>query len=306
MSLGLLFAGQGTQLPGMLPWIDAEPRAAEALQALAEAVGAGWRQRLGDPGWATRNEVAQPLLTAVSLAAWAVLRPELPAVAAVAGYSVGELAACGAAGMLDARRTVELAHSRARWMDACVAGQATGLLSVRGLPVAQAAEAGRAHGLALAIRLGADQCVLGGPVAALGAVEQELAGRGASCRRLPVAIASHTPLLAAASAALAERLAAEPLQDPEMPLLCNATGQGLRRATEVRQALAAQVSQTVCWDQCMEAMTERGVRCVLEIGPGAALARLWNARHPEIAARSVDEFRRPESAVAWVQRVLAG
>jgi [acyl-carrier-protein] S-malonyltransferase len=62
-------------------------------------------------------------------------------------------------------------------------------------------------------------------------------------------------------------------------------------AAQARQALAAQITTPVRWDECMEGTRSRRPGCVLEIGPGQAPARLWNARHPEIPARSCDEFR---------------
>jgi len=46
------------------------------------------------------------------------------------------------------------------------------------------------------------------------------------------------------------------------------------------------------------------VQAVLEIGPGQALARLWNDRHPDVPARSVDEFRSLGAIVAWISRRL--
>lgn len=54
----------------------------------------------------------------------------------------------------------------------------------------------------------------------------------------------------------------------------------------------------------MDALHERQVRCVLEVGPGSALARLWNERFPETPARSVDEFRAASAVADWVMRNL--
>ena len=38
--------------------------------------------------------------------------------------------------------------------------------------------------------------------------------------------------------------------------------------------------------------------------PGTALARMWNAVHPEIPARSADEFHSAAAVAAWVSRTL--
>ena len=66
--------------------------------------------------------------------------------------------------------------------------------------------------------------------------------------------------------------------------------------------MSRQLASKVQWAACMEAIAERQVTCVLEIGAGSALAKMWNERYPEIPARSVDEFQHLQGAVAWIER----
>jgi [acyl-carrier-protein] S-malonyltransferase len=302
MSLGLLFPGQGTQHAGMLPWLG---HGCEPLVWLAQRLGPDWRDRLADPNWSSRNTTAQCLLTALSLAAWQQLGPLLPAPVAVAGYSVGELAAFSVAGVFDAAAALELATQRARIMDQCVAGHDTGLLSVSGARTGLIELACSRHGLAVAIRIGPDRAVLGGLTAALQAAQDELQVVGATCSRLNVAIASHTPWLAAGVPALADVLAGLPFKAPQLALVCNYSGATLRRGAELRHALAAQIAQTVCWDQCMDTLAERRVSCVLEVGPGTTLSRMWQMRDPQIPVRSIDEFSHPLAVACWVRDAMA-
>ena len=133
MSLALLFAGQGTQHAAMLPWLEDCPESAPTLARVATQFGTDWRARLADPDWAQCNAVAQPLLTGLLVAAWHGLAPRLPAPAAVAGYSVGELAAFCAAGVFGEVDAMALASDRAAAMDRSAAGRDTGLLSVLSL-----------------------------------------------------------------------------------------------------------------------------------------------------------------------------
>jgi [acyl-carrier-protein] S-malonyltransferase len=306
MSLGLLFPGQGTQHAAMLPWLGQDCAPLAPLTWLEQQLGTDWRARLGDPAWATRNDVAQPLLTGVCLAAWQQLQPLLPTPTAVAGYSVGELAAFSAAGVFSPAVALELAQRRAQIMDQCVAGQATGLLSVSGAWPDLIERLCAQHQLAVAIRLGPERCILGGLSASLHATEPAALAAGASCTRLAVSIASHTGWLAAGVPRLASLLDALPFERPHTTLVCNLDGMARRRSTELRHALAAQIAQTVRWDVCMDTLAERGVRCVLEVGPGTTLSRMWQARHPMIAARSVDEFQQPQAVAQWVRAALAG
>lgn len=303
MAFALLFSGQGLQQPAMLPWLDDDGAGMAAVQRIA---GHDWRAALADPAAAGRNAFAQPLLTALALAAWAQLAPGLPPPAAVAGYSVGELAACSAAGACTADAAVALARQRAEAMDRATTRQPpTGLLGVSGLPLAAIDALCARHGVAIAIRSGTATAVLGGPRPALAAAQAEAAAMGAHCTPLNVALASHTHWMADAAQAFADLLAAMPadvLHTPRAALFACATGARVPYAASLRSALATQIDRTVRWDDCMDGIAERGVACVLEIGAGSALARQWNARHPAIPARAADEFRSAAAVGAWVRR----
>jgi [acyl-carrier-protein] S-malonyltransferase len=71
------------------------------------------------------------------------------------------------------------------------------------------------------------------------------------------------------------------------------------------EALSRQLASTVQWSSVMDAIAERQVDCVLEIGGGSALSRMWNDRHSHMAARSLDDFRHPQSAAAWMRKAGA-
>ena len=306
MSLALLFPGQGTQHATMLPWLDDQPAAQATLAQLAADIGADWRQRLADPAWTSGNAIAQSLLTATSVAAWQCLAPLLPPPAVIAGYSVGELPAFCAAGVYSAATAGQLARARAAAMSASVAGLATGLLAVQGWPAMAVAAVCREHGLAVAIQMAADRVVLGGPDRALQAAEAALNAAGAHTTRLAVGLASHTPWMAAAARAFAAHLRSVDFKPPRCTLVCNLDGLALRQPADLRHALAAQIDHPVRWTACQDAVAERGVRCVLEVGPGTTLSRLWTERSRAVPARSADEFRSPEAVARWVQSMLAG
>jgi [acyl-carrier-protein] S-malonyltransferase len=290
----------------MLPWLDEQAAAQATLAQLAADVGADWRLRLADATWAADNAHAQSLLTASSTAAWQCLEPLLPAPAVIAGYSVGELAAFCAAGVFDPATALQLARVRARAMSASVAGLSTGLLAVQGLTSAVVAAACRQHGLTVAIQMAVDRVVLGGPEGALQAAEAALGEAGARCTRLAVSLASHTPWMAAAAREVASLLQAVEFKSPRCTLVCNLGGLALRQPADLQQALAAQIDHTVRWSDCLDALAERGVRCVLEVGPGTTLSRLWAERGGSVPARSVDEFRSPTAVARWVHASLAG
>ena len=302
MGYAVVFSGQGMQHPAMLPWL--EPSGLLASAAARLGVG-DWRDKLGDAAWLSGNRQAQVLLTACALAAWHQVARDLPPPAVVAGYSVGELAAYSAAGVFTADTALALADRRAAAMDACAQRCPGGLLGITGWGRAQVQALCAAHGLHLAIDNGTHSAVLGGAADSLHAAALEGTAQGAHCVRLPVQVASHTPLMAAAGRTLADALQACPMSAPTLPLLAGIHADRVHDVAQARDTLSAQIHQTIRWDDCMEAIHARGVRCVLEVGPGQALARLWSQRFGGVPARSVDEFRSAGRLVAWVRQCLA-
>ena len=298
MGFAIVFSGQGMQHAGMLPWLVEDESVAQTRHALQVD---DWRAALDDPAWASRNANAQTLLTGLNLAAWAQLSRALGSPAAVAGYSVGELASFSAAGVFDARTALALAGTRARAMDRCADAAPGGLLAVSGMAPAQNERLCAESGCAIAIDNDSHAVVLGGTWEALHAAELAAHAAGATATRLKVNVASHTPWMQAAADDFALALSALPLRVPGVALFGN-TGDRISSGRQAASALAMQMAQTVRWSACMDHIHMRRVGCVLEVGPGAALARMWNQRFPDVPARSVDEFRSLSAIVNWVKR----
>lgn len=301
MTYALIFPGQASQHPTMLPWLEAEPRAAASLHAMGEHIGTDWRAALLNEDSRSSNTFAQVLITGTSLAAWAAIKDQLPqAPAVVAGYSVGELAAFACAGVYSTEQAIALAQQRAALMDQAVCGHPTGMMAVTGVSAGRVLAACAGLGLECAICIHPGQSVFAGTDKALTQATPLLVALGAVCKRLDVRVASHSSWMAPAARAFANVLAELPFAAPLCPIATNADGTPDRKPASLRQALSRQLASTVQWASCMESIAERQVACVLEIGAGSALAKMWNERYPDVPARSLDEFQQPQGAVAWV------
>ena len=290
----LLCPGQGGQHAGMFDLVRSHPGAAALIPS------AGTESAL------FTNRSAQPLIVAATLAMWEALRAAAPAPALVAGYSIGELAAWSVAGAIGPADAIALAHTRAALMDASLSqypGQA--LLAVTGLPQPLAAACVTQAGFHVAIATGEDSCIIGGLAAQAGATEATLAAKGARVTRLPVEIASHTPFMAGAVAPFAAALRAAPMRAPAIPVLSGISAARLDSGELAAEHLSRQLSEKIVWDECMDACAEAGITTALELGPGAALSRMLQARHPGIACRSVADFRSLDGIQAWLQRQAA-
>jgi [acyl-carrier-protein] S-malonyltransferase len=282
----LLCPGQGGQHPGMF---DLARTHAQAREFLAHCELAEDARALFE------NRVAQPAIVAATLAMWLALKDSLSAPALVAGYSIGELAAYGVAGALPPAGAVRLAAARAALMDDAATGRPQGLAAVTGVAVGQLEH--------VAIVTGADSCIVGGMRAEL----DQLATRWPAARvqLLPVGVASHTPLMQAAVAPFAELLRAAAFMPLRCPVLAGIDAARVMRPDVAIDRLSRQLSDTIAWSTCMDVMAEAGITVALELGPGAALSRMLQARHPQIACRSVADFQTLAGISNWVARELA-
>lgn len=303
MSYALLFSGQASQHPAMLPWLEAEPAASDILRPMSAHLGLDWRTQMHDAERRSDNAFAQVLITGTSLAAWAALQSkfaEPPAV--VAGYSVGELPAFACAGVFLPEQALTLAAQRAALMDQSVVGMKTGLLSAAGLSEAAVLAACTGLRLECAIRIHASQCLYAGTDDTLVQAAHLLLGLGAVCKRLDVQVASHSSWMRPAMHAFSDFLDKVPFAYPACPIALNALGVLSRKPIELRSALSQQIASTVQWSACLEAVAERQISCVLEVGAGSALVRMWNERYPHIPSRSLDEFKQLKGVVDWLER----
>ena len=238
------------------------------------------------------------------MAAWAVLSAKVPRPLVVAGYSVGELAAWGVAGLLDYEEVLHLTIQRAAAMDKSTT-QPSGLVAIRGLTRDRLDPICKAHGAYVAIVNAEDRMLVGGTRKALEAVAQDARAAGAEhTTMLPVAVPSHTPLLAEASEEFRQALfnAQLPMRVPsDVRLLSGIDGDTVFDVHTGVEKLARQIEQTVDWAACMELCRAAGVAKVFELGPGDALARMMHEVIPDGDVHSLSEFHSLSGFEHWME-----
>ncbi|MDB5919866.1 MAG: Malonyl CoA-ACP transacylase [Massilia sp.] len=291
----LLCPGQGGQNDTMFDIARTDAGAARLLDACGLSAA--------DPRTMFDNRVAQPAIVGATLAMWEALKRRVPAPALVAGYSIGELSAWGVAGGIDPVDAVGLAATRAGLMTAAVT-EPQALAAISGMPLALARVLAAAHGFDIAIATGGDSCIAGGLEAALAGFAHAVAAAGGRLQRLPVSIASHTPLMAPAVAPFAQALGAVPFHPPVCPVLSGIGAEAITDRARAVETLSRQLAEPIVWSDCMDACAEAGITVALELGPGAALARMLQERHPHIACRSVADFRSLHGIIAWLERQI--
>lgn len=308
MTLAILCSGQGRQHPGMFALTGDVPAAAGLFAHAATLLGNRDPRELVQTGTSEvlhRNRTGQILCALQAVAAMAALRDALPDRLIVAGYSVGEVAAWAVAGMLDPVAVLNLVTRRADAMDA-VSPHGDGLLFVRGLSRDAVAELCGRHDAAIAIVNPGDAFLVGGSATALAALaDAAKAMNAARVVAVPVEVASHTKRLAAASPAFREALRAAPLHAARSTgtrLLSGIDAAPVLDAATGLDKLAAQISQTVQWADCLQACIEGGASAFLELGPGPALSEMAAGAYRDVPARSLDDFRTLDGVRAWLAR----
>jgi [acyl-carrier-protein] S-malonyltransferase len=281
--LAFLYPGQGSQQVGM----GADLREAERelfdryLGAAEEASGLPLREYSldGPIETLTRTDVAQPALFALSLAITEAarglgLRPDF-----VAGHSLGEYTAAVAAGALPLEDGMRLVSLRGRLMNEAQVERPGGMAAVLGLEAEQVeqlcVQASEAGVVAAANFNAPTQIVVSGEEAGVERLIElaEQAGAG-KVVRLQVGAAFHSVLMEPVQRQMAVAMESADWNDPQVPLVSNASGTIARAAEEVRQALVDQIASPVRWVDCVRTLDQAGCRRYLELGPGRVLTGL--------------------------------
>lgn len=274
----LLFPGQGEESAGMAGAALDRPGAVRNLLARASAqlgIDLAASIRTGDPALTT-TEVAQPALVAIALGLWLDLAARGVGADAIAGHSLGELAAFSAAGCLTPEDAVDLACHRGKLMGAVARRRPGYMLAIRAANLA-AVEAlldgARRHGVIdIAAHNAPDQWVLSGEASALGAIEARQ-----PVTRLPVSGSWHCSLMASAETAWRRQLQKVAFRAPARLLVANRSGEPVASDADLPDLLAGQLTRPVRWAKSFESLSAAGIERFITVGPSKTLRALCRA-----------------------------
>lgn len=223
-----------------------------------------------------RTEVAQAALFVVStgLALERCARGVVPV--AVAGHSVGELAAFTVARMLEPEEALELVVRRGEAMAAAALTQPGGMGALRveseAALRAMLSEVDGGERLELAAQNAPGLFVLSGPLEAL----RSLSAR-APLTLLPVAGPWHSRAMASAALAWRPHLERATWRPATARVVVNATGEFLTDRDDPADLLLRQLTAPVRWATTMRTLEAAGVTRYELFGPGATLRGLCRA-----------------------------
>jgi len=298
--LAFIFPGQGAQAAGMG---KALAEAFPAARGVFDAVDAALGEKLSALCFEGPEEAlkltanTQPAILAVSAAAAAVLAEKGVHPDLVAGHSLGEYSALVCAGAVSAADAARAVRARGTFMQEAVPAGQGAMSAVLGLDPAQvkaccdaaAAETGQV--VSPANYNDPAQTVIAGAAAAVEAAGQKLKAAGAKrVLPLPVSAPFHCALMQPVRARLEQVLRGIAWKAPRVPVVTNVEAAPNADAARVVPLLVEQVTASVRWIECVQALVGQGVTRMVEVGPGKALSgmvkridrsvEVWNVEDP--------------------------
>ncbi|MGA9601173.1 MAG: SDR family oxidoreductase [Methylocystis sp.] len=304
--IAFLFPGQGSQYVGMgaelamafelarQSWdevVDSDDAALALLPRIVfPAPAFSDDERRVQQAELTRTSRAQPAIALSSLCYLNLLTEAGVKPDSCGGHSFGELTALHAAGAMSREQFLTLSVLRGEILEAASRDSNGAMLAVfASREVVSSASAIKTGRAVIANHNAPEQVVVAGVQDAIEDAAKEFAAQGLESRRIQVATAFHSPLVASAASSFRAALTSRSFSAPAMPVFANATARPYPSSHEaIAELLATQIVQEVQFAEQIEAMYADGARIFVEVGPNAILT--------ELVARCLKD--RPHLAIA--------
>lgn len=303
-TIAYVFPGQGSQYVGMVRHLlEHYPLAQQVLQQADDELGysltelclTGPADRLNDTYY------SQPAIFATSIAAATVIeemkseKGEAPLPAAVTGHSLGLFSALVAAKAIEFAPALHLVQLRGRVMKEAGDKRPGGMAAIIGLAAEHVEdvcrEAASTGVIGVANANSPEQIVIAGEVAPLESAMELAKQRGAKrVVRLPISIASHSPLMEEAAEQLAEAITETSFQRPIVPIVNTLDGSFMNDPELIKKVMIDHMCNPVQWITTVQSLVKHGVTATLEIGPGKVLSGLNRRIERRLSLYNTDDL----------------
>ena len=298
--VALVFPGQGSQHVGMGEQVAKASRAARDVFRQADEILNRPLSRISWQGPAEElDDTAntQPAILTTSVAFLAALKERWDVTVrpvTVAGHSMGEFTAMVAAEVMDFETALKLVEERGRLMEESGRERPGGMASIMGMDedrVAEICEEARVDG---DVQIATSNCeghtVISGAISALQRAMQMAEQSGArKVVRLPISIASHSPLMSQASDKFNRLLSQLGVREPSIPVVGNVSARLLTTRDAILEELSEQLVKPVLWARSVREMRAAGADMIIEVGPGQVLTRLVRRVDATVTAISLSD-----------------
>ena len=239
----------------------------------------------------TKN--TQPAIVSMSLVLAKLLEEKGIKPDFVAGHSVGQYAAFGAAGYLSIEDAVKLTAARGQFMNDVAQKVNGGMAAIIGLESDKIVEVLKnVDGIVEAVNFNEPkQTVIAGQKDAIEKACVALKEAGAR-RAMPLAVSGpfHSSLMKEAGEKLKEEANNYDFKMTDVKLIANTTADILTSVEDIKEEIYAQSFGPVKWVDTVKKMKEQGVTTIYEIGPGKVLSGLIKKIDKEFEIKNIEKL----------------
>ncbi|MBQ8827561.1 MAG: ACP S-malonyltransferase [Clostridia bacterium] len=289
--IAFVFSGQGDQYPGMGKELAEQYGAAKSVFEICDGIRPGTSKQcfFGTEEELKETKNTQPCLFSTELSAAAALVEEGIRPSAVAGFSLGEVAAMTFAGAVSLEDGFAIVCKRGELMQEAADKYDTSMAAVVKLSAETVKEICSRFENVYPVNFNCPGQVT---VAALSErmADFSAAVKEAGGRAIPLKVkgAFHSPYMNAASAAFADVLNEKEFVKPEIEIYSNVTAEPY--GENIKELLSKQICSPVRWEEIIRNMIESGIDTFIEVGPGKTLKNMIGKISTDVKAYSVSEL----------------
>lgn len=290
--IAFVFSGQGAQYPGMGKEIYEISNGAKAIFETVDSIRPNTSELCfeGEGEQLNKTINTQPCVFTVDLACAEALleigiKPD-----AIAGFSLGEIAAITFAGTLSLNDGTKLVSKRAELMSKAsrdVEGAMVAVMKMEPEKVKALADEMGVYAVNFNSQM---QTAVAGEKAKIKEFTKAIKGEKAIAVPIKVSGAFHTPYMKSATEGIKEELLNLEVKKPKIDVYSNITGKLYpNEKDKIIDAISNQASSPVMWHQTILNMVSDGYDEFYEVGPGNTLTNLIKKIAPKAKVLSIEK-----------------
>ena len=300
--IAFVFAGQGAQYSGMGKSLYETSDAAKKLYDMAEEIRNGTMKQSfeGTAEELKMTENTQPCLFLVDLASALALDEKGIKADAVAGFSLGEIAALAYGKAYSYEDGFKIVCERGKLMGNSSTGEETAMCAVLKLEREDVINLASKYEKLYAVNYNCPkQTVVSGLKSSIDKFSEEVSANKGRCVPLATSGAFHSPFMKNASDKFNEYLNGFDIKLPEIPVYSNPTAKAYEG--DVLSTLSQQMCSPVKWEDTINNMIADGFDTFIEVGAGKTLSGLIKKISADVRVYNVDSAETLEETVKAVK-----